>query len=342
MSVSRKKISAVPTNIITGFLGVGKTSAILHLLKSKPDSERWAVLVNEFGEIGVDGSLFRGQSTEASGVFIREVPGGCMCCAAGVPMQVALNQLLSKARPDRLLIEPTGLGHPTEVLKVLSDENYQDVLSIQKIITLVDARQLADLRYTENATFNQQIAIADIIVGNKRDLYQQADYVNLEQYVHQHGLAQVSILATQQGAIDIAYLAGPTRAVAANSDLDEHHNDHGHKNHHEAVLDSIPIPADGYVQAINRGEGFESVGWRFAPDQIFCREKLFAVLISFNAERVKGIFITDGGKFAYNIAGESITETALDDCQESRIEVISTQLSAEWGRQLLECVISYR
>jgi G3E family GTPase len=71
-------ISAVPTNVITGFLGVGKTTAILNLLKSKPDNERWAVLVNEFGEIGEDGSLFEGQHSQEQGVFIREVPGGCL------------------------------------------------------------------------------------------------------------------------------------------------------------------------------------------------------------------------------------------------------------------------
>ncbi len=339
---SKDPIQAVPTNIITGFLGVGKTSAILHLLQSKPEAERWAILVNEFGEIGVDGSLIQGQSSEESGVFIREVPGGCMCCAAGVPMQVALNQLLSKARPDRLLIEPTGLGHPTEVLKVLSDEYYQDVLSIQKIITLVDARQLSDLRYTEHETFNQQIAIADVIVGNKRDLYQQADYSKLEQYVHQHGMAEVTILVTQQAAIDIAYLAGASGAIAPDHDSHGHHHDHAHDHedpHHASVLEDIPIPADGYVQAINRGEGFASAGWRFAPDQIFNREKLFAVLISLDAERVKGVFITDQGKFGYNIAGESITETELGECEESRIEIISTQLSDEWGKQLLECVL---
>ena len=258
-------------------------------------------------------------------------------------MQVALNQLLSKARPDRLLIEPTGLGHPTEVLKVLSDEYYQDVLSIEKIITLVDARQLSDLRYTEHETFNQQIAIADVIVGNKRDLYHQADYSQLEQYVHQHGLAQVTILTAQQGAIDSAYLAGASGAITSAPDAHDHPHhhthDHGKDPHHASVLDNIPIPAEGYVQAINRGEGFASVGWRFAPNQVFSREKLLAVLISFNAERVKGVFITDNGKFGYNIAGESITESELGDCQESRIEIISTQLSDEWGRQLLECVI---
>ena len=152
-------IRAIPTNIITGFLGVGKTSTILHLLKSKPNNERWAVLVNEFGEIGIDGALVQGQQTEEQGVFIREVPGGCMCCAAGLPMQIALNQLLAKAKPDRLLIEPTGLGHPKEVLQVLSAEYYQEVLSLQKTLILVDARKLTDSRYTEHETFNQQIAI---------------------------------------------------------------------------------------------------------------------------------------------------------------------------------------
>ena len=66
-----------------------------------------------------------GQHSEEQGVFIREVPGGCMCCAAGLPMQVALNQLIARAKPDRLLIEPTGLGHPKEVLQVLSADYYQ-------------------------------------------------------------------------------------------------------------------------------------------------------------------------------------------------------------------------
>lgn len=67
----------VPTNILTGFLGVGKTTTILNLLKNKPENENWAVLVNEFGEIGIDGALMTDQ-----GALIKEVPGGCMCCTA--------------------------------------------------------------------------------------------------------------------------------------------------------------------------------------------------------------------------------------------------------------------
>ena len=109
-NIARKKLRAVPTNIITGFLGVGKTTAIAHLLTQKPEGERWAVLVNEFGEIGIDGSLFSGKSSEEIGVYISEVPGGCMCCASGLPMQIALNILLKRAQPDRC-VSRSRRGH---------------------------------------------------------------------------------------------------------------------------------------------------------------------------------------------------------------------------------------
>ena len=179
MNPNKHQTRVVLTNVITGFLGVGKTSAILHLLSQKPAHERWAVLVNEFGEIGVDGSLFEGRHAQEQGIFIREVPGGCMCCASGLPMEIALNQLLAKAKPDRLLVEPTGLGHPKEVLQVLSAEHYQKILSLQKTLTLVDARKLSDQRYISHETFNQQIAIADTIIGNKLDLYDDGDRTRL-------------------------------------------------------------------------------------------------------------------------------------------------------------------
>ena len=214
MNIQAKTISAIPTNIITGFLGAGKSSAILNLLKHKPMQERWAVLVNEFGEIGVDGSLFEGQHTQEQGVFIREVPGGCMCCVAGLPMQVALNQLLKLARPDRLLIEPTGLGHPKEILQTLSTDTYRSVINLQQIITLVDARKLSDRRYTEHQTFNEQIAIADIVVGNKQDLYQGGEQSTLKAYVSQHGASEAQVIFTQHSDISAIDLSKKTSAVA--------------------------------------------------------------------------------------------------------------------------------
>ncbi|MGS0690295.1 CobW family GTP-binding protein [Shewanella sp. 0m-4] len=158
----------IPTNVITGFLGVGKTSFIKNLLQHKPKGEVWAVLVNEFGEIGIDAGLLDNGNEQ---VQIKEVAGGCMCCAAGLPMQVAINQLIAKAKPDRLLIEPTGLGHPKEVLKVLTQPHYQHVLAMKACVTLVDARKLNDSRYTEHEIFNQQLQVADVVIASKTDCY---------------------------------------------------------------------------------------------------------------------------------------------------------------------------
>ena len=147
----------LPVNIITGFLGAGKTSSILHFMEQKPPEETWAILVNEFGEIGVDGSLIQGFSKEGDGILIFEVPGGCMCCAAGLPMQMALSQILFLIKPDRLLVEPTGLGHPAEVLETLSSDSYRDQLKIEKTITLVDAGTIFKERYRDHPSFIQQL-----------------------------------------------------------------------------------------------------------------------------------------------------------------------------------------
>ncbi len=329
---NEKRISNVPTNIITGFLGSGKTSAILHLLKNKPANERWAVLVNEFGEIGVDGSLFEGQHSEEQGVFIREVPGGCMCCTAGLPMQIALNLLLSRARPDRLLIEPTGLGHPIEVLGVLSGEFYQESLSIHKIVTLVDARHLSDSRYTNHQTFNQQIAIADVIVGNKSDLYRDGDREVLEAYAREQGAAHAKLLITEQGILEPSWLEGPTSASAD----PQHYPDLGENQ--QPSVSEMPIPESGYLKVENKGEGFKSVGWRFTPRQVFDRSKLIAFFRGLEAERMKAVFITESGVFGYNLTPDALTEMVLDECVESRVEIIASDIDSAWEEQLLDCI----
>jgi len=332
MALHQGELRAVPTNIITGFLGVGKTSAILHLLKAKPESERWAVLVNEFGEIGVDGSLFAGQASEEQGVFIREVPGGCMCCAAGLPMQIALSQLLSRAKPDRLLIEPTGLGHPFEVLEVLSSDINQQVLDLQKTLTLVDARKLSDSRYTEHATFNQQIAMADLVIGNKQDQYQASDKAALVEYVKEHGRENVGVEFTEFGKIDPSLLTGKTAFL---TDSRHHHHAHGDT---KPLASELPIPDTGYLKAENQGEGFQSAGWRFASDKVFDRQKLFSLLSGLNVERMKAVFITDEGIFAYNLADDILTEVELDDCMESRIETIYREADNEFESRLMNCL----
>ena len=334
MNSGQGLVHAVPTNIITGFLGVGKTSTILHLLENKPGNERWAVLVNEFGEIGIDGSLFEGQRGDKQGVVIREVPGGCMCCAAGLPMQVALNQLLVKARPDRLLIEPTGLGHPKEVLNVLLSIHYRESLSLQKTLTLLDARKLSDSRYTSHETFNQQIAVADTVIGNKLDLYEDKDQEKLIAYVKKTGKAQVKVIFSQHGEVALSELEGVPEEVLLDSS-----GHHTHEHQSRALAADFEIPECGYLTAVNEGEGFYSIGWRFSPDKVFDHQKLYLFLSGLQLERMKAVFITDKGFFGYNLTLDALTETKLDDCLESRVEMISDKAIDVLEPQLLACLV---
>lgn len=324
---------AVPTNVLTGFPGAGKTSAILHLLQQKPREERWAVLVNEFGEIGVDGSLLSGGSRDPDGVHIAEVPGGCMCCAAGLPMQITLNRLLRRARPHRLLIEPTGLGHPVEVLTALSAAHNRNVLSLQKTLTLVDARHCSDERYTSHATFQQQLAVADIIVANKEDLYAPADLDALHRFLRRHGRDEIALRVTRQGRVKLEDLAGKPEHVYG-----------GHEAHDDGrdpvLAAELPLPECGYVTAMNGGEGFESIGWRFSPSKIFDRGRLLSFLRSLAAERAKAVFITEAGIFGYNLTADALSEVDIDDCMESRIEIIAGRIDPSWEDGLLSCLRS--
>lgn len=328
--MQRPVLTAIPTNIITGFLGAGKTTAILHLLSRKPADERWAILVNEFGEVGIDGSLFHGMHNQDKGVFIREVPGGCMCCTAGLPMQIALNQLLARARPHRLLIEPTGLGHPQEVLQTLASEHYRELLSIENTVTLVDARKLTDSRYTGHETFNQQIAIADVVVGNKQDLYGAADRERLTSYVGAVASPGTRVGFATRGAIDIGLLHGQSA--------------HTGTAYRHQPIQGIPGAEAGSLlkrerlMAPDKGEGYQSIGWRFDGEQVFDYERLFAFLSGLDAERMKAVFITNRGVFGYNLTADGLTEIALDDSVESLVEVIATEVDPGWEARLAACL----
>ncbi len=333
MSSKNSPLLSVPTHVITGFLGTGKSSVILQLLKHKPNNERWAVLVNEFGEIGVDGSLFAGQHSTAQGIFIREVPGGCMCCTAGVPMQVALNQLLREAKPDRLFIEPTGLGHPKEVLQTLSEQHYSQVLSLQKTVTLVDARKLLDQRYTEHPIFNQQIAIADVIVGTKADCYQIDDQQRLLDYLKVVGQANAQVLFAKHGDISLSQLQGSTSVTVPPV---KHHHHHSVK----PTANDMAIPACGFVKAVNSGEGFTSIGWRFSATTVFNYQQIVDFLSALQVERVKAVLNTNAGSFGFNVSDNRLTTTSLQYHQQSRIELIGEGLDESIEIQLMACIIS--
>ena len=332
------EIVDVPTNVITGFLGAGKSTAILHLLERRPAHERWAVLVNEFGEVGIDGGILRGASGGEQGVFIREVAGGCMCCAAGVPMQIALTSLLSHARPDRLLIEPTGLGHPKEVLSLLTAEHYRQALDLRATITLVDAMKIRDPRYAEHPTFVQQLAVADVIVANKADRYGEHDLQNLRDFLARtEGLGDKPVHRVEHGAVALEWLAA---SASRRRDLG---HDHGHDEAPPgAGLPPVApeLPEQGFLRIDNEGEGFCSQGWMFDPAWRFDEELLDAALMGVDADRLKAVFLTTAGVTAYNLADGAMTKIQLDDALDSRAEVITKDVASGDALEeaLLRCV----
>lgn len=208
------------TNLITGFLGSGKTTSVLHLLAQKPADEKWAVLVNEFGEVGIDGALLAD-----SGALLKEIPGGCMCCVNGLPMQVGLNTLLRQGKPDRLLIEPTGLGHPKQILDILTAAVYEPWIDLRATLCILDPRQLLDERAVSNDNFRDQLAAADIIVANKSDRETAESARALADWWQRWGGERRKVSAIQ-GNIDLTLLDEPRRNTAPLPASAEHAHRH--------------------------------------------------------------------------------------------------------------------
>ncbi|CAH6983959.1 Zinc-binding GTPase YeiR [Vibrio chagasii] len=310
----------VPTNIITGFLGVGKTTAILNLLINKPENENWAVLVNEFGEIGIDGALMTDQ-----GALIKEVPGGCMCCTAGVPMSVGINALL-RQKPDRLLIEPTGLGHPKQVIATLTSDQYTPYVDLKATLGLVDPRNLSNEKYTSNQNFNDQLDSADVILGTKVDLVSSEDIDVFNDWVTDQTPAKVFHKLIHDGEVPLEVLDIERVYGSASTHLESHHHDHAEQ---EPQFE-LP-PGEAFIRKENKGQGYFSCGWLFGAEYKFDFDALFSMLSDLTAERVKAVVNTDQGCFAFNVANQvvSVNEITLDGF-ESRLEVIDSQLMP-WG-----------
>ncbi|QSX32869.1 GTP-binding protein [Shewanella avicenniae] len=343
-------LANIPTNVITGFLGAGKTTFIQALLKAKPAHETWAVLVNEFGEIGIDAALMQGSDS----VVIREVPGGCLCCAAGVPLQVAVTQLLAKAKPDRLIIEPTGLGHPQQIIKLLSSSQFQQLISLQRSCCVVDPRNLLDTRYTEHDTFLNQLRSSDLWLLSKADTWSENLDLNAALAMLPAELAPSALFRwSQQQPLDSDLLAAlqQPRALLASQQAKTAvpaqralANDAGFGlgkafNASDADETSDDFDASGIIFKQQHAEGHYSYGWRFSPAWIFEFAPLMAWVKAQDCERLKAVMLTDEGVIGINQLQQQLNLSELDDAMESRIELISRQPldAAQLQQSLMAC-----
>ena len=290
-------IKNTPTNIIMGFLGSGKTTTILNLFQQKPADETWAVLVNEFGDIGIDGTIYAAQ-----GIEVKEVAGGCMCCVAGVSMQVAINTLLKEIRPDRLLIEPTGLGHPHKVINTLKGAGFKTSIALKASICLLDPMKLHDTRYTVHENFIDQIAMSDILVANKMDQADEASLDLFDQLVDSSNPPKQLVVKTQFGVLD-------SQCLALFSDLDRQAK---YANHHDQPIDKLE-------------DGFQTTGWRYDKETLFSFDRLQSLLDSEEFERVKAVMQTDKGWFVFNAQSKHLNTSPVNRTEgvdQSRLEII--------------------
>ncbi|MFJ2366732.1 CobW family GTP-binding protein [Pseudomonas sp. NPDC087697] len=317
----------IPTHVIAGPLGAGKTSLIKHLLTQRPANERWAVLINEFGQIGLDAALL---TTGADGIALGEVAGGCLCCVNGAPFQIGLGRLLRKSRPDRLFIEPSGLGHPAQLLKQLSEAPWQGVLAIQPSVMVLDAQALAAGKPLPAA---QQTALssAGLLLLNKAE---QLSDEERQRIIAQ--LPECPLYWTQQGALALSDLPGVhSRAVEG---VDNFSVPKG--------LAQIPAVWTDPTQPIclsQQQEGGWSIGWRWHPGQSFDLSRVRACLAALDWRRAKlVIHSAEGWVSANSLDNATLCWQASEWRQDSRIELIfdKPQDAESLQRKLASCRVS--
>ncbi|MEO1889648.1 MAG: GTP-binding protein [Cycloclasticus sp.] len=309
---ARKPLVSIPTHVFMGFLGSGKTSAILSLFEKKPANERWAVLVNEYGKLGIDGAHYQSQ-----GITVKEIPGGCMCCAAGVPMQVAINQLLKQSRPDRLFVETSGLGHPDGVLKTLNGEHFQTVLSLKASFCLLDPEKLLNPAMYTTGLLEQQIALSDILIANKVDLASALAMDAFDDLAAACLIPKLVVAKTSFGVIDANWLN--IEAVA------------GRGNDTLSFSD----------KTLTEEQAIFVLSQTFDEADILSQEKLETLFKRVEPIRIKAICQTGNGWLLFSGEGKRLTTTNIQAQQQSRFDIIldSKMARERLERELNNCVL---
>lgn len=154
----------IPVNIISGFLGAGKTTAIIRLLEQKRQEEYWAIVVNEFGKVSIDGQTLQSKSVAGS---VFDISGGCICCSAKLYLKENLEKIVETGRFNRIIIEPSGLGGIEMVSEMVG---LIPQLSLMPVICIVDITSIDNPKFQRIPIYSAQIRMSDRIVFSKCDL----------------------------------------------------------------------------------------------------------------------------------------------------------------------------
>lgn len=254
-------LAKIPVTVITGFLGAGKTTLIRHLM-ANPQGKRLAVLVNEFGSMGVDGEILKGCADEnCPEENIVELANGCICCTVAEDFIPTIEALLAlPKRPDHILIETSGLALPKPLLKAFDWPGIRSLITVDGVITLADAEAVAAGRFAQDAlseavlqaehdtplgeVFEDQISCADIVLLSKADLAGEAGVAAARAIIQAEATEKnrinLPILVMVEGVIDPRVILG--LKAAAEDDLagrPSHHD--GEEDHEHDDFNSIVV-----------------------------------------------------------------------------------------------------
>src|SRR5690606_14677655 len=262
-------LNKIPVTVITGFLGSGKTTLIRHLMQN-PQGRRLAVLVNEFGSVGVDGEILKSCADEmCPEENIVELANGCICCTVADDFIPTIEALIARpVRPDHILIETSGLALPKPLLKAFDWPAIRSRITVDGVIALADAEAVAAGRFAPDVAaveaqraaddsldhetplsevFEDQISCADIVLLTKADLAGESGIAAARAAVEAEAPRRLPILAMEEGRIDPAVILGLN--AAAEDDLHSrpsHHDgadDHEHDDFDTVVME-LPEIAD--------------------------------------------------------------------------------------------------
>ena len=329
----------VPTHVITGFLGAGKTTLLKHLLAQKPVGETWAVLVNEFGQIGLDGALLAADD----GIAIHEVVGGCLCCTSQLPMQVGLSRLLTKTKPTRLFIEPTGLGHPLQLIEQLSEPHWARALDLRAIVSVVDGTRLCETKLIEHETYQAQLALADVLVISHQAQMTENNHAQLATMLEHLSTIKASaptVYLTNQGELNLSEVDQP-RNIGRQTRRSLLHLKPQQSASSQVEPEAIELPYHYHEQALAQSVG----GWRLPVEWVFDRDRLLGWLLSLQGwMRIKGVMRVYNAKkesewLALNLIPMQISFTSHAGNIDNRLEIIAAP-GADWAayeQDLMAC-----
>ena len=268
-------VSKIPATIITGFLGAGKTTLIRHMLQNA-QGRRIALIINEFGDLGVDGDILKGCGDETCREEdVMELSNGCICCTVADDFIPTMEKLLAREdRPDHIVIETSGLALPQPLVRAFNWPGISTQVTVDGVVTVVDGKAVTEGRFAHSVAavdaqrqldenldhetplselFEDQIACADMIVVNKTDLLEGAEAEALVGTLRESSRSGVQVVTTSMGKLPVDVLLG--QGIGAESDLDsrhelhhhhhdhsdehEHHHDHDHDHHHDHDHDAF-------------------------------------------------------------------------------------------------------